>query len=323
MARSYDYATRRGVEEMSWESFGALARRLAELLAAEGVETIVGLARAGLFPATAAACALRCELYPARLTRRENDVVVRAQPEWIVDVAPQVAGKVVAVVDEMADSGATLALAAARVRELGAARVVTAALVRHSWAAPPPDVAAQVSDALVIFPWDREVLSAGRWGPHPEMTAALAQQEAVAPVVRFYSRDEPFYELSNYYPAPIEVDGVVWATVEHYYQANKTGDAVWREYVREAATAREAKRRGRQTPDFDAAWWNSVRDSVMWKALYAKFTQHPALRALLVGSGEARLIENSPTDTYWGEHGGVGENRLGAQLMELRELLAS
>lgn len=322
MVRSYDYATRRGVEEISWDGFAALARRLAELLAGEGVEAVVGLARAGLFPATAVACALRCELYPARLTRRVDDVVVCARPEWVVDVAAGVAGKVVAVVDEIADSGETLALAAERARAQGAARVVTAALVSHSWAAPAPDVAAQISDALVIFPWDREVYAGGAWGLHPEIAAALAQQEPPH-TIKFYRRNEPYFELTNHYPAPFEVDGTVWPTVEHYYQANKAGVAAWRDYVRAAATAGEAKRRGRQTPDFDAGWWNSVRDSVMWRALCAKFTQHADLRALLLGTGDAVLVENSPTDSYWGQYNGVGENRLGRMLMELRARLAA
>ena len=98
-----------------------------------------------------------------------------------MDVSSEVAGKVVAVVDEMADSGETLALVAARVRELGAARVVTASLVAHSWADPRPDHAALVTDALVIFPWDKEVLVDGQWQTHPELAAALdAQRDRAA-----------------------------------------------------------------------------------------------------------------------------------------------
>lgn len=67
-----------------------------------------------------------------------NDVVIHDTPVWKVDVSPEVAGKVVAVIDEVADSGATLALVADRVRGLGAARVVTASLVAHTWAEPVP-----------------------------------------------------------------------------------------------------------------------------------------------------------------------------------------
>ena len=178
--KSYDYAHRAGVRALSWDDFASLAARLAEQLAAFQPQAIVGVARAGLFPATAVACSLRCELYPARLTRRLNDEVIYPTPVWKTPVSPEVAGKVVAVVDEIADSGQTLALVAEQVRALGAARLVTAALVSHSWASPAPDVSALASDAFVIFPWDRQVLAGGQWQPHPEVLAGLAAQAAPA-----------------------------------------------------------------------------------------------------------------------------------------------
>lgn len=174
--RSYDYAHREGVEEISWERFAALSAELAEKLAGAGVKVVIGIARAGLFPATAVACALRRELYPVRVTRRVDDQVVFERPVWKVGVSPEVAGKVVAVVDEIADTGETLALVAERVREVGAARVVTAALVSHSWAQPAPDVTALVTDALVVFPWDRRVYVDGCWQLHPELEEALGFQ---------------------------------------------------------------------------------------------------------------------------------------------------
>jgi hypoxanthine phosphoribosyltransferase len=93
-----------------------------------------------------------------------------------VDVSPDVAGKVVAVIDEMADTGESLALVAARVAELGAIHVITASLVAHSWAQPRPDVVALLTDALVIFPWDRQVYADGQWRTHPELAEALRLQ---------------------------------------------------------------------------------------------------------------------------------------------------
>ncbi len=188
--QSYDYAHRAGVDAITWPRFAELAARLAEGLAAARVTMIVGIARAGLFPATAVACGLRCELYPVRVTRRVDDQVVFAEPVWRVDVPAEVAGQVVAVVDEMADTGATLRLVAERVRARGAARVVTAALVAHSWAQPRPDVAALTTDALVIFPWDERVYADGAWRPHPEIVAALRQQEPAAPAEANGSTDK-------------------------------------------------------------------------------------------------------------------------------------
>jgi hypoxanthine phosphoribosyltransferase len=174
--KSYDYAHRQGVKEISWEEFASMSSRLAEEIDKAGAEVIVGIARAGLFPATAVACSLRRELYPVRVTRRVNDEVAYSSPVWKVPVSPEVSGQVVAVVDEITDTGESLAMAAQAVLERGAARVVTACLVTHTWANPAPDVSALVSDALVIFPWDRRVLIRGEWQPHPEILAALKAQ---------------------------------------------------------------------------------------------------------------------------------------------------
>lgn len=176
--QSYDYAQREGAKEITWDDFGELAAKLAEQVAQFKPQVIVGIARAGLFPATALACMLRCEMLPARLTRRENDRVVHKSPVWKAPISTQVAGQVVAVVDEITDSGETLSIAAQAARARGATQVLTASLVSHSWADPAPDFTALVSDALVIFPWDREVFVDGKWKPHPEIVAALKAQRA-------------------------------------------------------------------------------------------------------------------------------------------------
>jgi hypoxanthine phosphoribosyltransferase len=80
------------------------------------------------------------------------------------------------VVDEMADTGETLRLVAERTKEKGASRVITASLFAHTWAMPRPDVVARVTDALVIFPWDKRVYQDGKWQPHPEIEQALRYQ---------------------------------------------------------------------------------------------------------------------------------------------------
>lgn len=174
--RSYDYAHRRGVREISWEEFASLAGQVAEALAQREVDTIVGIARAGLFPATAVARALRCELYPTRVTRRIADQVVYDSPQWKVPVSTEVGGKAVGIVDEIADTGETLSMVSEQVRLLRAKQAVTACLVSHSWAQPMPDVCPLITDEFVIFPWDRRVLIDGRWQPHPEIVAGLAAQ---------------------------------------------------------------------------------------------------------------------------------------------------
>jgi hypoxanthine phosphoribosyltransferase len=179
--KSYDYAHRKGIEEISWERFGVLSRKLTEALGEKKIDIVIGIARAGLFPATVVACALRRELYPVRVTRRVNDVVQYESPIWRVDVPSTVAGQRVAVIDEIADTGETLALVASRAAERGARRVWTLGLVTHSWANPQPDFTALVSDALVIFPWDNQIYTNGDWQTHPELEAAIKLQDDVKP----------------------------------------------------------------------------------------------------------------------------------------------
>jgi hypoxanthine phosphoribosyltransferase len=176
MMKSYDYAHRKGVRYISWKDFVSLAACLAELLEPFQPGIILGIARAGLFPATAVACSLRRELFPIRLTRRVNDQVIHQQPVWKVPVPSEVKGKKIAVIDEIADTGETLGMASKRAMELGAQMVVTASLISHSWTSPPPQVTALVSDKLVIFPWDQRVLQNGKWVTHPEVSAAIKAQ---------------------------------------------------------------------------------------------------------------------------------------------------
>lgn len=179
--KSYDYGHRKGIEEVSWERFGELSRRLTEMLEGKKIDIVIGIARAGLFPATAVACALRRELYPVRVTRRINDMVQYESPIWRVDVPSMVAGQRVAVIDEIADTGETLTLVAARAIERGARRVWTLSLVAHSWSDPQPDLTALVSDALVVFPWNRQVYSEEGWQTHPEIDTAIKAQNNVHP----------------------------------------------------------------------------------------------------------------------------------------------
>lgn len=173
-ANPYDYKDRDGGLVLTWQDFDALTRKVVEGIAARRTEVIVGVARAGLLPATAAATALDCDLIPVRVTRRVNRQVVHETPQWKVDVSDEVAGHVVAVIDEMASTGESIAVVAARCLEKGATRVITASLCAHTWANPMPDVVGLVSDAMVVFPWDRYNYLRDEWVDNPEIVEAFA-----------------------------------------------------------------------------------------------------------------------------------------------------
>lgn len=68
--------------------------------------------------------------------------------------------------------------------------------------------------------------------------------------------------------------------------------------------------------------WESAKVNVMREALLAKFTQHEDLRQLLLSTGDAKIIEHTANDDYWGDGGdGRGKNMLGRLLAELRTTL--
>ena len=174
--RSYNYSQRVGLEPISWERFEGLVRQLATQIEADEPQIIIGIARCGLFPATMLSFILRREFYPVRLTRRLNDAVVSQQPTWLIKPPDKVRGRRVLVMDEIADSGRTIAMAAEEVRRMGASHVRTAVLYAHTWADPRPDYVGLTSDALILNPWDREVLVEGQFVTHPELAAALRLQ---------------------------------------------------------------------------------------------------------------------------------------------------
>ena len=178
MLKSYDYKHRNGLRKITWDHFAQYSKNLAEMLSHEGIDVIIGIARAGLLPATAVACMLRKEMVPIRLTRRSNDEVVSEKPIWKVELPKNIlTDQVVAIIDEIADTGQTLSMVSDHAFKMGAKRVVTASLVSHTWAKPKPDFIILETDELVLFPWDYMVFIEGKWQIHPEYAEAIGQQK--------------------------------------------------------------------------------------------------------------------------------------------------
>jgi N-glycosidase YbiA len=138
--------------------------------------------------------------------------------------------------------------------------------------------------------------------------------------IRFYSTKDEYGCFSNFAPYPIEVDGQLWPTSEHYFQAQKFEDADYREKIRTTKSAMIAARLGRSRKVPIKANWNAIKDDVMRKAVQAKFAQHAELQAVLLSTGNAEIIEHTTNDRYWGDGGdGTGKNMLGHILMQVRD----
>jgi ribA/ribD-fused uncharacterized protein len=140
--------------------------------------------------------------------------------------------------------------------------------------------------------------------------------------IRFYSTRDTYGAFSNFYRAPIRLKGRTWPTSEHYFQAQKFAGTPREEEIRRAASPTIAARLGRSRRHRLRPDWERVKESVMREAVLAKFTQHADLRALLLGTGDAVLVEHTENDSYWGDGGdGSGRNRLGHVLMSVRQEL--
>jgi ribA/ribD-fused uncharacterized protein len=94
------------------------------------------------------------------------------------------------------------------------------------------------------------------------------------------------------------------------------------EEIRNANTPMLAAQLGRDRKRKLRRDWESVKLGVMREAVEAKFRQHEDLRTLLLETGNARLIEHTENDDFWGDGGdGSGRNELGRILMAVRERL--
>jgi N-glycosidase YbiA len=140
--------------------------------------------------------------------------------------------------------------------------------------------------------------------------------------IDFYSPRDPYGEFSNFARFRIFLKGKSWPTSEHYFQAQKFAGTEHEELVRLAPSPKEAAELGRERKRPLRADWQAVKEPVMLEALCAKFTQHEELRTLLLGTGDALLVERTANDAYWGDGGdGSGKNRLGHLLMQVRSEL--
>lgn len=144
--------------------------------------------------------------------------------------------------------------------------------------------------------------------------------------------------MSQWYPASFEIEGVHYATSEHYMMAEKArlfDDQATLLRILAAPHPGAAKQFGREVRGYDDARWSAARYDAVVRGNMAKFNQNPALREVLRNTGERVLVEASPVDRVWGigraaddpkaasPEAWRGENLLGFALMEVRSRLAT
>jgi ribA/ribD-fused uncharacterized protein len=137
-----------------------------------------------------------------------------------------------------------------------------------------------------------------------------------------------YYFLSNFYPSPIECEGIVFPTLEHAYQAMKSKDFTIRERMSDQATPTLAKRYGKKI-QLRPGWEQYWRYFYMEKLLAIKFYQDNHLAFDLLATSPQALVEgNAWHDQIWGdcfcgrtECSSPGMNLLGWMLMRQRNFL--
>ena len=102
----------------------------------------------------------------------------------------------------------------------------------------------------------------------------------------FYNEWEPWGELCNYFVRDMVIDGITWKSVEHYYQAEKSLDPVYRQLVHDAVTPADAKALGNDPAWEHRADWDTWKLMAMRRGIFYKFIQNRDLRELLLSTGD-------------------------------------
>ena len=144
--------------------------------------------------------------------------------------------------------------------------------------------------------------------------------------------------LSQWAQTPFTVDGIEYATAEHWMMAGKArlfADDEMLAQILDAPSPRDAKALGRAVRNFDDEAWKARRYEIVLEGSVHKFSAQAAWCEYLVSTAPKLLVEAAPRDRIWGIGLGTknpavhdprhwrGQNLLGFALTEARERLAS
>lgn len=134
--------------------------------------------------------------------------------------------------------------------------------------------------------------------------------------------------FSPYTAHAIDVDGVMYATVEHAYQCARYTDEKVRAEIRSQkspvkAWETSAKYKSTQIPEFAD---ENFKIKVMKGLMTAKVMQHEDVRKALLDSGDEQIVKHistyPPGDGFWDDgKNGEGLNQMGRIWMEIRDEL--
>lgn len=143
-------------------------------------------------------------------------------------------------------------------------------------------------------------------------------------MIRFSKSSGKYGCFSNFYLCPVAFDGMNFSNSEAAWQSQKCVIISTKKNF-EIKSPSQAKASGRRVKLRED--WEDVKYQLMIDVCYAKFTQNPALKEILLSTGEEELIEDTTGwhDNIWGNCSCAkcmnieGKNLLGKALMEVRK----
>lgn len=145
-------------------------------------------------------------------------------------------------------------------------------------------------------------------------------------MIRFSKTNRKYGCFSNFYPCSVNYANMEFLNSEAAYQAMKTVKPEERQMFVNL-TGKEAKKLGGKItmrPN-----WDKIKYMIMVDVCYAKFSQNPELKQILLSTGDEVLIEDTTGwhDNIWGNcscercRNITGQNLLGKALMKVRMML--
>jgi hypoxanthine phosphoribosyltransferase len=118
-------------------------------------EVIVGITKGGWIPARVLSDLLEVpHLATIGVEFYVGVAETKNEPVLTQGVSESVAGKRVLVVDDIADTGESMALAKSHIDQKGAVEVRTATMYRKPWSKTAPDYYEKETSYWVVFPWE-------------------------------------------------------------------------------------------------------------------------------------------------------------------------
>ena len=150
----------------------------------------------------------------------------------------------------------------------------------------------------------------------------------------FHNPEEENGYLSNWYLSDFKVDSIQFSSMEQYMMYKKAivfNNTKIAKEILETTDVSKIKTLGRQVSNYNDTYWNGVRQIIIYKGLFEKFSQNEDLKKRLLNTGNDILAECAVQDKIWGIGLSMkdvnrwdmekwrGQNLLGFALMMVRE----